>query len=130
MPGWFSARLFSPRLFRTALLDAPPPARVVTPRPWLVWPLQRLRWPAKRPAETVAYGIEWSRLLSAGDAVERFACELPAELTEVGRGLSGTLGVVVLAGGAAGVRHRIVCSAETAAGLVLERAVLLDVVDH
>jgi hypothetical protein len=54
---------------------------------------------------------------------------VPSELTGLAAGRIDALGVVVLAGGAAGQRHAVLCRGTTAAGHLLERAVLIDVLN-
>lgn len=132
--GWFRAGWFRSGWFRTGAappppIVAPPPARTVRARHSTAWPRRRLRWPAKRPHETLGYAIDWSDLLQPGDSVAAVSFVVPSELTGLAAGRLGALGVVVLAGGTAGQRQAVLCRATTAAGHVLERAVLIDVLD-
>jgi hypothetical protein len=133
--SWFRSGWFRSGWFRTAdtppppSIAAPPPARIVRARHSTAWPQRRLRWPAKRPDETLGYGIDWSALLQPGDSVASVSFVVPSELAGLSAGRIGALGVVVLAGGTAGQRQAVLCRATTAAGHLLERAVLIDVLD-
>lgn len=87
----------------------------------------RHAWPAKDPAETVDYSVDWTARLSAGDAIASSTFELPQGLLSPRASNTDKVATVWLAGGAAGTAYEVVNRITTIKGGELEQAIRLRV---
>lgn len=87
----------------------------------------RHAWPAKDPAETVDYAVDWTARLAVGDAIETSTFELPKGLISPKASNTDKVATVFLSGGAAGSAYEIVNRITTRGGAAFEQAIRLRV---
>lgn len=85
-------------------------------------------WPPKDPADRrVAYAVDWTARLDAGDTLAASTFELPGGLIAENAANTATAASVQISGGAAGCAYEIVNRVTTTRGAELEQAIRLRV---
>jgi hypothetical protein len=84
----------------------------------------------KDPEAVLDYGRDWSPWLETGDTITSSEWSVPAELTVVADGHTGTITTVWLSGGVRGIDYKITNKITTAQGRTDERSMVIQVADR
>jgi len=85
-----------------------------------------LRWPSKRPADALDYGIDWSARLD-GDAIVGSEFKLPPGIVASSSSYSATVATAWLVAGVEGRAYLVVNRVITKAGRIMHQAVKLKI---
>lgn len=77
-----------------------------------------IHWPSKDPLQIADYDLDWSGMVSSGDAIATYTCVVlgATSLTVVSTSASGTLSKAVLSGGLVNMTYTLLNTIVTAAG--------------
>ena len=84
----------------------------------------------KDPDAVLDYGIDWADWVTAADSIITSSWTAPAGITVETDSLSGTVCIVWLSGGTAGVSYEVTCHIETDDGRQDDRSLIIKCIER